>query len=259
MTADGISMRGFYACFKRVCAACILLMSFLNNQAVADALRGGSYVGVNLGRSWSSFTFIDNANPLVSSEASWWPWSFWWGDVNYGSDTGKITGGMEIGYNFRQNNILFGAEADLGVGMISGQAHDTVNIGPIITVKDKFYGSLAGRLGYVFNNTLIYTKAGWGGVSVKYNFVDKPDGPYASQEMSDLLNGPVYGFGLEYALSPNISVKTEYMRFDVADVVAFSHARFNTRFGLTGSNQYVNPIEMDAIDTLKFGLNVHLK
>ena len=84
-----------------------------------------------------------------------------------GNGTGAIAGG-QAGYNYQMGNWLFGVEGEgfwSGIKMASNRSAFNSN-GSILdtsgtTVKNTSDYTIAGRLGIVFDRTLIYGKGGW--------------------------------------------------------------------------------------------------
>jgi outer membrane immunogenic protein len=146
------------------------------------------------------------------------------GNSDPGNGTGAIAGG-QAGYNYQQGNWLFGVEGEgfwSGIKMAStgssfnsnGSIFDT--FGTI--VKNTSDYTIAGRLGIVFDRTLIYGKGGWAWGSHSFYAFESccnTTPVTSSASASGTLDGMMVGIGIEHALTQNWTVKLEY------DYIAF--------------------------------------
>lgn len=115
-------------------------------------------------------------------------------------DTSGFVGGLQGGYNFQFDKIVVGAEADItysGIGNSSFQEKSDIN----------WLGSIRGRAGYSFGNILPYVTAGWGFGDTKYSNI------YG--QTKDTASGWVLGAGAEMMVMPNITVRAEYLYYDL--------------------------------------------
>ena len=137
---------------------------------------------------------------------------------------GSVIGGGTLGCNAQNGNVVGGIEGQLGYLNVNGSRVDPFSpFLPLDTeAKTKFgdaYGVVAGRLGYVWNNTLLYVKVG--GVVTRAQF-----------GVNDSLLQPVIGNtiftrttktevaaaaagGLEFSLNKSWTVRAEYLYFDL--------------------------------------------
>jgi outer membrane immunogenic protein len=218
------------------------------------------------------------------------------------SSTGFI-GGAQAGYNFQRGHFVFGIEGDAGYLGISANksasfkpssctgyytAGQTVvqytgNNARMCAVDAKYssasdlYGDLTGRLGYLFDRTLVYAK---GGASLlnedfKANYSGANcmtigscgiGGPSSFNfGRTNVLLGWTAGAGAEYALTPSLSVKAEYQHFDFGSMSYGYSGTYS--IPCTGCNHagghYTSTIngKLDAsltADAVTLGLNYHL-
>jgi outer membrane immunogenic protein len=78
-----------------------------------------------------------------------------------------------------------------------------------------WFSTVSGRLGYAFNDLLLYAKAGGGWMNVGYTQNTLAGGLVAAaQSIGAVRNGFVGGVGLEYALTENFSARLEYDYYD---------------------------------------------
>jgi opacity protein-like surface antigen len=83
-------------------------------------------------------------------------------------------------------------------------------------------GTIAGRIGYAFDRTLVYVKGGGAWVEDRFalNLVGVGAGLY---DVDSMRWGWTIGGGVEHALLPNVTVKLEYNYLDLgSDGVAFN-------------------------------------
>ncbi len=148
-----------------------------------------------------------------------------------------IFGGGQIGYNFQFSpNWVLGIEADIS----GADFKDTTVIGGVNTrAHMDLFGTVRGRIGYAFNNLLLY---GTGGFAWANNKLSLEPAPAGIGSVSRNHTGYAAGGGLEYAFSPNWSAKIEYLYLDFG--------RADYEFGLAGPVRYRTDMH-----TVKFGIN----
>jgi outer membrane immunogenic protein len=118
-------------------------------------------------------------------------------------------GGGQAGYNWQTGNWVFGAEASFSGADLSGT--ETINFGAgpnTFATKIKSLLLATGRLGYAWDRTLLYGKAGYAGGSVRFTETGIPGGDTATT--TSWHNGWAVGGGIEYALTPNWILGAEY-------------------------------------------------
>jgi len=162
---------------------------------------GGVYAGANLG--------------------------YQWGDVtNSAVNPSGVAGGGQLGYNWQSGQFVFGGEADLQLS----SADDTFAPWKF---SNPWFGTVRGRLGYAFNNILVFGTVGlaYGDVTAELGGLDE----------SKTEVGWTGGLGVEFGLNPNWSAKLEYLYMDLG----------NRAYTLTGTN---NGLESSL---LRIGVNYH--
>jgi len=196
----------------------------------------GLYIGVHGGYANGDFTNYDKSSK-----------NCWWCADNYGSDIGGAFGGGTAGYNFTNGQFLLGAEADVGFGAIDGSAKDQQSSVPKTDIDVNYYGTVAARAGVFFDSFLVYGKAGWGFMNADINWKDT----YYDSKASDteFMSTFVYGGGVEYALNDSISMKLEYLRFQLGDTNDMKVSGY-----CCGYEQHV---KIDAVNTFRVGMNYH--
>ncbi len=289
----GAAALGVLAVASQAYAADIYSGGGLKDVPVAPPpppLWTGFYAGVHLGAAWTDFgnnhnTFWDNCSNSgnCSSQSSWDPVSVGTTFSNKSNDEATAFGGGQFGYNWMPygwTSVVLGLEVDIdGVGgnnektAFANTYDGSGNLTGInsVTVKTEggFAGDVTGRLGWTWGPAMIYAKGGFAWLetnfSVRASSYDVYNGPAnnytpATASFSDdkTLTGWTVGAGVEWLLSPNWSVKLEYLHFD------FSGDNHNwsptfTYDGVTPTNynnwNFKNDI---TVDTVKLGVNYHL-
>jgi outer membrane immunogenic protein len=209
----------------------------------------GAYIGIQVGGAW---THDVNVHDLDSYNGPF-------GDFNVGGDSGFL-GGFQVGYNKQFNKWVLGIEGEYGHLDLKqrDQFPDFVGVrlptDSLATIEHHWFATITGRVGYAFDKVLVYGKGGWGWVSTDVSFIDSdPTGLTLvdGTERNRILNGGVWGGGVEFLLSPTVSLKVEYLRFEINDTV-----RVTALDNLGVIRRFDHDI--DAIDTVKVGLNVKL-
>ena len=168
----------------------------------------GFYVGVHAGYGWGNLGRVDVNSVTGATVAS-----------STFKDNG-ILGGGQIGYNWMaSSNFLLGLEVDLSAANITGS--DTVVVAAPASrrkydEKLDWFGTARGRLGYTVNNWLLFGTGGfaWGNDKLTRTQVAGVTGGAIAgrvETASKMKTGWTVGGGLEYGLTPNWSVKAEYL------------------------------------------------
>jgi opacity protein-like surface antigen len=130
------------------------------------------------------------------------------------SPSGAVIGG-QVGcdYQFAPNWVA-GIEGGFSGSTMKGSTTVGLpaNAGDQATVSSRtdFLPSVTGRLGYAFDRTLVYGKAGIAWASSKYNVTGSFLGTPFNFEGFDTRGGWTAGAGVEWAFSRNWSVNLEY-------------------------------------------------
>ncbi len=162
----------------------------------------GGYVGLTAGYGWGDSKFNDGgeSNPF---------------------DIKGFIGGVTVGYNYQFNqNWVAGIEADLSYSGIKGSFGPgnlgepgggswTCGSGACVTKVD-WYSTVRGRIGYAFDNILVY---GTGGLAVGH--VKSGIDNSSSYQASRTNVGWTAGGGVEYAFNQNWTAKLEYLHVDL--------------------------------------------
>lgn len=140
-------------------------------------------------------------------------------DYNFGGvASGNVTsfggfGGGQIGYNYQfAGNWVAGIEADIQGGSLKSEINASIPpVGLSGGTEMKWFGTVRGRLGYAFDRVLVY---GTGGFAYGSEDTYLNAAPLLTFSRSADLTGWTAGGGVEYAVTNNVSVKTEYLYFE---------------------------------------------
>ena len=98
-----------------------------------------------------------------------------WADLGFGDTGSGFIGGGQVGYNYQINQWVFGLEADVSG---SGIKNNLVSLGSLFTASLNWnaFWTVTPRLGYAFDNWLVYGKGGgaWADVSVTGTVLGTP-------------------------------------------------------------------------------------
>lgn len=192
----------------------------------------GFYVGVNAGYGGDRFAvttdaYIDAQGGFVDNS-----------DAHKMRSSGFL-GGVQVGYNWQfANRMVLGLEADYQWTGIKGDAFrsnvscgydgDCYGAQGQINSKITGFGTVRARLGYAFDRSLLYVTGGWAYGRVKSTgYIDQysgydTDGASFSRS-NNMTGGWTVGAGLEYALTNNLSFKTEYLFVDLGKKTVLSY------------------------------------
>ncbi len=166
-------------------------------------------------------------------------------------------GGGQLGYNWQGgfglgSHLVLGVEADIqGAGIDNSANSQLVSLTTGASSPDlhnisiDYFGTVRGRIGYAWEQTLFYFTGGFAYGNVNNSFLDLAPGGH-SYKTDHLQSGYVLGGGVEYKLNPAWSLKAEYQYIDL------SHD--NATDGLGG---YVVTKDTE-LHTVRGGINYHL-
>lgn len=128
--------------------------------------------------------------------------------------------GIQAGYNWQHNNLVFGVEGDLSWGELD----DFIRDGNFLTEDGKMNsaGSLRARLGLSVDNWLPYLTGGWAWNELEQGSTCPVGAPFGvcaftgafDVRSTESFSGWVFGAGVEVAVAPHWSLKTEYLAGD---------------------------------------------
>jgi outer membrane immunogenic protein len=180
-----------------------------------------------------------------------------------------FTGGLEAGYNWQANNLVFGLEGDIDALQLRGSATSPFVVYPCcaptgFTVSSSasanWLATARGRLGFAANNWMFYATGGAAFTTLKgsFGFVDNfSNGTTESGSLSGGRAGYTVGGGVEAALWGHWSVKAEYLYVDFGRVSTTSSNLVNNFAGVAipfPTSVFTNSIDLKA-NIGRLGLN----
>lgn len=121
---------------------------------------------------------------------------------------GAILGG-QVGYNWQSGAWVVGAEAQGDWANLRGSNDPAAFPGTTNRTRIDALGLFTGRVGYAWNNALLYVKGGAAVAHDKYDF-GVTGAPVAMAAASENRWGAAAGAGFEYGITPNWSAGVEY-------------------------------------------------
>jgi outer membrane immunogenic protein len=135
-----------------------------------------------------------------------------WGEMKApgGTDAvkpGGIVGGLHGGYNYQMQQFVVGAEADFDFSNMSKSIGDGTSS---VTARFNSFSSVRGRVGVAIDRTLVFGTLGygWSQMSFKGNDAGTPI------NIARTFGGLVYGGGVEYKFTNNMSLRGEVLRYN---------------------------------------------
>jgi outer membrane immunogenic protein len=206
----------------------------------------GFYVGANAGYGFSSSRTVrmteldDGQDPYPGS---------------YGSLSPKgVFGGAQAGYNVQFGSFVVGLETDIQASRIRDKTNvfnDDTDYGLATKSEVNWFGTLRPRVGYAFNNVLVYATGGLAYGGVKYA-QEYDGGSYlASARVSKTKFGYALGGGVEYAFNANWTFKGEYQYINLGstNISAVEHRLGNP------TSYTVNTKLRSDFHTVRLGVN----
>ena len=189
----------------------------------------GFYLGVNAGAVFSqdklNSTIYTAGFPILSN--------YYGGNLGSGQ-TGFIGGG-QAGYNYQTGSFVLGVETDfdgttlsksgsnIGAPFVLGGLND--NLTTTGSIRMNWLGTTRGRVGFVAtpdNRLMIYGTGGvaYGNGKADLAVYDSQYGYYFNGEKSDTRVGYTVGGGVEYAVTNNVTIKGEYLYYNLGSTNA---------------------------------------
>ncbi len=204
----------------------------------------GCYIGVNAGYSWGDGSSSLALQPSLAAWTALDP-GFAVFDGRYAGSPSGALGGGQAGCNYQSGMFVVGIEADidyLGASKTTSRAGIVQGDPYAGTVSQKldWLGSVRGRVGISpESNWLLYATGGlaYGNTSFSHQHVrtDTNQG-FAGALDNDFRTGWIVGAGAEYMVTPNWTVKGEYLYYDLGStrVVGLLFNQLANGFGADG-------------------------
>jgi outer membrane immunogenic protein len=173
---------------------------------------GGLYAGVSLGGAWQSAPSWTYFNPNNGARFS----------LTGPGDWGAL-GGVQGGYNWQSGALVLGVEGDISRTSF-GQTRTVPTIGAgsfaRMSAADYWLGSLRGRVGFAgWNNILFYFTGGVASANIEDDghmtrFIGAAE-YVADADSTTIRPGWVVGGGAEWMVDPHLTVRLEYLRYEL--------------------------------------------
>lgn len=149
-------------------------------------------------------------------------------NVNSGARPGSVEvdaegflGGIQVGQNWQRDRFVYGFETDIAYTDIDESKNQTGSTGLANNYKQEldYLGTLRGRVGYAYDRVLVFGTGGlaYGGVDNEATFF----GPAGQEQFkggeSGFEVGYTLGAGAEVMLTEMVSLKSEYLYYDLGD------------------------------------------
>jgi len=166
-----------------------------------------AYVPAAPGFSWTGFYLGANAG-YGWSNGSGTTTTFGVGPDTFSASGNAFVVGGQLGYNYQFASVVFGVEADFQGSFGSGTLTDPSGA-LSATVKDPWFGTVRGRLGYAWDRVLLY---GTGGLVYGDTTANGASGiPAIAFNNSSTYYTWTAGAGAEWAFAGPWSAKIEYL------------------------------------------------
>jgi len=172
-----------------------------------------------------------------------------------------VSGGLQAGYNQQFGSFVVGIEGDIqgaGIADTGSATRSPIEFFPELraTIRSRsrtsWYGTVRPRIGFAFDNILVYATGGvaFGGVKDSFTYSDT-ENYFASASKTDTRVGYTVGGGVEYGITHNWTVKLEYLYTDLGDKTLSSP---ETREGFSTPYTVSSKIRTD-FHTVRLGVN----
>ena len=109
----------------------------------------GFYIGGSIG------TALSSANASDPTGANFAPLG-----ISIGNDATGFIGGFQLGFNWQTGNWVFGVQGDMSWTTINPGLVDPIFTTTTLNYKTDWLATVTGRVGYAWNNILLYGKGG---------------------------------------------------------------------------------------------------
>ena len=166
----------------------------------------GFYLGGNIGAAWTTNRVWEDRFGVEWSRNS----------------DARFIGGGQLGYNWQFNNFVLGIEGDID-GILNKNDRNAVvvvpTVGPVGVTGNgggNWVSTIAARFGFAADRVLFYGKGGYGWISGSGNITvtNLTTGAADAIGGDGTRSGWMLGGGIEYAFTPNWTIKGEYNYLD---------------------------------------------
>lgn len=169
----------------------------------------GCYIGGHAGGGWAKSSWTNTADTTA------------FGDMTPGQNLSETNagfiGGGQLGCNYQMQSFVFGLEGTFSGSTIKGDTNNTVfgAADDVFTNEVTAIATVVGRIGYAWDNWLVYGKGGYAGGEVKFSVADSVGANTGNGSDSSWQSGWTVGGGVEYGLTPNWILGIEYNYIDL--------------------------------------------
>jgi opacity protein-like surface antigen len=162
---------------------------------------------------WAGFYLHNNSSGGASESV---PWTTVGPSSGFSSPPAPATSvNSSVGYNFQSGNLVFGLEGSLAAANFDGRF--TAPYLPAMTAgawspNMNWLGTVTGKVGYSFGQWLPYLKGGFATADVGSPLQGAQVGAFS--QSTQQLSGWTAGVGLEYQITPKLSLGLEYLYTD---------------------------------------------
>jgi outer membrane immunogenic protein len=200
----------------------------------------GVYIGATLGYAEGYHNFTDLG------------YADFGGSIN--EQSAGLIGGGTLGINFQQGSLVYGLETDFS-GLTNKYTRNEYYNGSYYlddrygTGKLGWLGTVRGRIGLAVDRTLFYFTAGFAYANVHNNrgynetfYGEGADGYAWNSNKTDF--GWVAGVGLEYALTPNWTIKGEALYADLGSTTTplVNNGYYTSGYGSSYNGRFNNSV-----------------
>ena len=171
----------------------------------------GCYLGGNLGGAWTR-AFYTHDNSRVVEDFEFIPKA--------------VIGGGQLGCQYQWNDLVFGVEGTWSWSNLRQSQPSVLLTNRERSIGIDQIGTVTPRVGYAWDRTMLYAKAGWAGVRVSARARNLTTGEYS--DFTDLTNGWTVGVGLEHVPWQSIVLGVEANFYHVT---GFDHSGLDS-FGV---------------------------
>ncbi len=171
----------------------------------------------------------------------------------------NVTISGQAGFNYQIGMVVLGAETDFSAMHTGGRKSSTVNpFGVQVTTQTQnelfTLGTVRARAGVAFGDLMVFATGGYAYGHLGQRGAINPDptnNPTYAGSNGQMASGWALGGGLEYALGPMLSLKFDYLRYDLGTqrVVLSETLGFFT-------DEYATMRAKTRGDMLRMGLNI---
>lgn len=162
---------------------------------------------------WAGFYLRNNSSGGGSDSA---PWTTMVPSTGFASAAAPATSvNSTFGYNSQTGNFVFGLEGSLAAANFDGRFTAPYLPGMTAgawTPNMNWLGTVTGKVGYSFGQWLPYLKGGFATAEIGSPLQGAPVGAFT--QSTQQLSGWTAGVGLEYQITPKLSLGLEYLYAD---------------------------------------------